>query len=226
MWYYTFYAGVIPLVGAVVVYSLQLAGRRVVYQGATASGTLNVAMTEPGPAWMLRLATLLVQFSAVFLALSLVFRTMATERPPFSNMWECLVAVGATTVIIYAVVERRSRQPSLALGVLPVALAAFVVAEALFPSRITPLVPALQNNRLLAIHVALMLLSYGALAVAFGAAVLYLVQGGGERFPRLPSAAVFDDLGYRAVLVGFPLLAAGIALGAYWGNIAWGRYWG
>ncbi len=26
--------------------------------------------------------------------------------------------------------------------------------------------------------------------------------------------------------IGFPLLGLGLALGAYWGNIAWGRYWG
>ena len=27
-------------------------------------------------------------------------------------------------------------------------------------------------------------------------------------------------------MIGFPVLAAGIALGAYWANHAWGRYWG
>ena len=27
-------------------------------------------------------------------------------------------------------------------------------------------------------------------------------------------------------MIGFPILAAGIALGAYWANHAWGRYWG
>ncbi|HZP57392.1 MAG TPA: cytochrome c biogenesis protein CcsA, partial [Dehalococcoidia bacterium] len=26
--------------------------------------------------------------------------------------------------------------------------------------------------------------------------------------------------------VGFPMLALGIALGAWWANSAWGRYWG
>ena len=28
------------------------------------------------------------------------------------------------------------------------------------------------------------------------------------------------------MLVGFPMLALGIALGAWWANSAWGRYWG
>jgi cytochrome c-type biogenesis protein CcsB len=56
---------------------------------------------------------------------------------------------------------------------------------------------------------------------------MYLVQGGNaNRFPRLPRARLLDEIGYKSVMLGFPLLAAGIALGAYWANSAWGRYWG
>src|SRR5437764_1186907 len=47
-----------------------------------------------------------------------------------------------------------------------------------------------------------------------------------HRFARLPRARLLETTSYPAVLVGFPLLGLGIALGAYWGNIAWGRYWG
>jgi cytochrome c-type biogenesis protein CcsB len=47
-----------------------------------------------------------------------------------------------------------------------------------------------------------------------------------NRFPRLPSADTLDDIAYRSVMLGFPVLAIGIALGAYWANSAWGRYWG
>lgn len=68
------------------------------------------------------------------------------------------VAVGAT-IFNNATFDQCVRAPFFALGVLPVAPAAAV----LFPSRITPLVSALQNNRLSAIHVALMPLSYGAM---------------------------------------------------------------
>ena len=52
-------------------------------------------------------------------------------------------------------------------------------------------------------------------------------QGGKRnRFARLPRAQLLDEIGYRSVMLGFPLLALGIALGAYWANHAWGRYWG
>ena len=94
-----------------------------------------------------------------------------------------------------------------------------------FSSEIKPLVPALQNNRLLAIHVASMIVSYSVLGVAFVGAVLYLIQGEGDRFSWLPSSRTLDDVTYKAVVAGFPILGLGIALGAYWGNIAWGRYW-
>ena len=43
---------------------------------------------------------------------------------------------------------------------------------------------------------------------------------------ELMAQEVLEEVGYRAVIVGFPLLALGIALGAYWANSAWGRYWG
>jgi cytochrome c-type biogenesis protein CcsB len=57
---------------------------------------------------------------------------------------------------------------------------------------------------------------------------LYLLQGGGaeRRFTRLPDAETLGEVAYWSVLVGFPLLTLGIALGAYWANSAWGRYWG
>jgi cytochrome c-type biogenesis protein CcsB len=72
------------------------------------------------------------------------------------------------------------------------------------------------------------MLAYSALSISFGAAILYLVQGGGHerRFAHLPDADTLEDIGYWSVLVGFPLLTLGIALGAYWANSAWGRYWG
>lgn len=35
----------------------------------------------------------------------------------------------------------------------------------------------------------------------------------------------FDDLTYRFILLGFPILAFGIITGAMWANHAWGTYW-
>jgi cytochrome c-type biogenesis protein CcsB len=168
------------------------------------------------------------------LAVSLLARWQAVDHAPWSNMYEFTIAFAAGITAFYAAFERfyeddaRERSARV-LGALamPVVCAMLVLTAAFFPSDVRPLVPALQNTDLLAIHVAAMILAYGALSVSFGAAVLYLAQGGkANRFPRLPAAETLDDIAYRSVMVGFPVLAIGIALGAYWANSAWGRYWG
>lgn len=41
-----------------------------------------------------------------------------------------------------------------------------------------------------------------------------------------PEKETLDELNYQSVAVGYPLLFLGIILGAFWGHVAWGRYWG
>lgn len=228
MWYYTFYAGLIAVVGALVFQfaRLALSGATVRAVASTSAGNVTIAAPLDPPAWPERLASFLERAGLAFLTLSLVLRIIATGRPPYSNMWEYMVAFGWGTLAFSIAFERRYRHPAIGAAALVLVTTLLVVPEALFSSRVSPLVPALQNNRLLALHVALMLLSYSVLGVAFVAAVLYLLQSYGRRFAGLPALDALDDLASRAVMVGFPLLAAGVALGAYWGNIAWGRYWG
>jgi cytochrome c-type biogenesis protein CcsB len=167
------------------------------------------------------------------LAVSLIARWQAVDHAPWSNMYEFTIAFAAGITAFYVAFERfylddsRERSARLLGGLaLPVVFAMLVLTAAFFPSDVRPLVPALQNTDLLAVHVAAMVLAYGALSVSFGAAMLFLAQGRTNRFPRLPNADTLEDIAYRSVMLGFPLLAIGIALGAYWANSAWGRYWG
>jgi cytochrome c-type biogenesis protein CcsB len=180
------------------------------------------------------LGTYATWIAVVALAVSLIARWQAVDHAPWSNMYEFTIAFAAGITVFYVAFERfylddASERSSRVLGAfaMPVVCMMLVVTAAFFPSDVRPLVPALQNTDLLAIHVAAMVVAYGALSVSFGAAVLYLAQGGKlNRFPRLPDAETLDDIAYRSVMLGFPVLAIGIALGAYWANSAWGRYWG
>ena len=164
---------------------------------------------------------------------SLIARWLAVHHAPWSNMYEFTIAFTAGITVFYAGFERFYQdddhaQSARVLGALtlPVVFTMLVLTAAFFPSEVRPLVPALQNADLLAVHVAAMILAYSALSVSFAAAILYLAQGKGNRFARLPDGQTLDDIAYRSVMLGFPLLAIGIALGAYWANSAWGRYWG
>jgi cytochrome c-type biogenesis protein CcsB len=212
-------------------FGVRLAVRRLATDSGGPAGSLALTVTTwqstgGRPASLGRAATAVAWLAIGLLGAALVARWRATDHAPWSNMWEYTVAFAWGVSFAYAVFERWYGQRTLGSLALPVALGLMITAAVFFPSDVKPLVPALQNRPLLTAHVAMMVLSYSALSVSFGSAVMYLIQGERNRFARLPRASLLDEIGYRSVMVGFPMLALGIALGAYWANEAWGRYWG
>jgi ABC-type transport system involved in cytochrome c biogenesis permease subunit len=98
-----------------------------------------------------------------------------------------------------------------------------LVYASMLPARIDPLIAALQND-ILIIHVGSAIISYGAFSCAFAAGVLYLANRD-NRVHWLPPQDVLDEIGYKAVAIGFPAQAMLLILGAVWAHSAWGRYW-
>ncbi len=47
----------------------------------------------------------------------------------------------------------------------------------------------------------------------------------GSLIGLMPDKDTLDELNYQSVSLGFPLLTLGVILGAFWGHLAWGRYW-
>lgn len=175
-----------------------------------------------GMSWF---GTRLVQLSLVFLTIALALRTWEVGHAPFANQYEFAISFAWGVIAAYVYFEWRYRVQALSLAVLPVALAMLLYASTV-SDEANPLVPALQNHLLLTLHVITAVLAYGAAAVAFAAAVLYLVRPMLARhFHNLPSEEVLDELGYRSVVLSFPLMTVMILLGAIWADIAWGRYW-
>jgi cytochrome c-type biogenesis protein CcsB len=231
-------AGIASLVYLAHVLGLRLVVRRMATE--TGEGPVVATVERDGNGWAEsagRLGSGAARAAMALLLVALVARWQAVGHAPWSNMYEFTVAFATGILAFYLVFERfyetrraHDNEPgsARALGVigLPVVFGMLAIALAFFPDDVQPLVPALQNADLLAIHVAAMIVSYAALSVSFAAAVLYLAQGKQERFARLPRLRTLDDVAYKSVMVGFPILAAGIALGAYWANHAWGRYWG
>ncbi|MDZ7699343.1 MAG: cytochrome c biogenesis protein CcsA [Deltaproteobacteria bacterium] len=72
----------------------------------------------------------------------------------------------------------------------------------------------------------------GLLAIAFLAAVMYLIQENqikrkrlGAIYSRLPSLATLDQINYYAILYGFPFLTIGMITGSVYAQYALGSYW-
>jgi cytochrome c-type biogenesis protein CcsB len=228
---YLFWSGLITSLFATAAYgayvvSASLSLRR--FSAQTTAGTMTVsgATGVPNPG-IGRLATSLTTITCLALVGAVAARWAAVNHPPLSNMYEFTVAFGMGIAVAYLAFETATHQRRIGVVALPI-VAVMLGIAALFPSDIVPLIPALQNAPLMTIHVSAMMISYAVLTIAFAGAVVYLVQGGEghRRFSALPAADAAGDLAHKAVMVGFPLLGLGIALGAWWANSAWGRYWG
>jgi cytochrome c-type biogenesis protein CcsB len=153
---------------------------------------------------------------------------------PLSNLYESVVFFSWTIVLIYGTIEFKYKFRIIGVFVLPFAMLGMAWAQLDLNSDIEPLVPALQSNWLL-YHVVTCFLGYAAFAVACGISIMYLIktkhEEAGDNSPAggiltsFPPCKVLDDLNYKAIMVGFPLLTLGIVTGAAWANYAWGTYW-
>jgi cytochrome c-type biogenesis protein CcsB len=153
---------------------------------------------------------------------------------PLSNLYESVVFFSWTIVLIYALLDLKYKYRIIGAFVMPFAMLGMAWAQLGMNSSIEPLVPALQSNWLL-YHVVTCFLGYAAFAVACGISIMYLIRAGHDENTQksgeasvvsmFPAARVLDDLNYRAIMVGFPLLTLGIITGAAWANYAWGTYW-
>jgi len=160
---------------------------------------------------------------------------MGHGHAPLSNLYESVVFFSWTIILIYILIDVKYRYRAVGAFVVPFALLAMAWAQlGDLNSGIEPLVPALQSNWLL-YHVVTCFLGYAAFAVACGVSIMYLIKTGKESpsgkapagglLSLFPSAKILDDLNYKAIMLGFPLLTLGIVTGAAWANYAWGTYW-
>jgi len=177
------------------------------------------------------ISTLLLTLGWVIHTLGLVFRWMETHQTgygyiPLSNMYESLIFFSWAIVLIYLIIEMIYRQKVIGMLVTPFAFLSIALTSIIpgVEPKITPLIPALQSNWL-TIHVTTCFFGYAAFAVSFGISLLYLIREKKETSRWLPSISFLDEINYKSIVIGFPMLTVGIITGAAWANYAWGSYW-
>ncbi len=197
--------------------------------GRTQGGGVATDELPPPPAAsaqpraLAQYGTYFTWLSLAFLTACLVFLTIGTGHGPFANQYEFSVSFAWGILVAYAYFERKYHVRTIGLLILPIA-ASFLLYALSIGATANPLVPALQNPPLLITHIVVAVIAYGAFSISFAAAVLYLIQPPeGKR--GLPKPALLDEMGYRAVIIGFPLLTLTVVLGALWADKAWGSYW-
>ncbi len=141
---------------------------------------------------------------------------------PLSNLYESLVFYVWCINVLIVVLKKSHRNPVITCCVSVVALFLMGFAS-LSPSvekGIQPLVPALKSNWL-HVHVITCFIAYGAFTISFVCGVLYLF---GHRL-KTPPLQMLEEINYKSIIIGFPMLTSGILTGAVWAQYAWGSFW-
>ena len=186
-----------------------------------------------------RAASFLAWAGLVAQTLALILRwkvsyDLGIGHVPLSNLFESMVFFAWAIILIYLVVEWRTKNRSIGVFAVPIAFLAMAYASISpdISNRIEPLIPALQSNWLTS-HVVTCFMGYAAFTVAFGCGLLYLLKnmenGDKEKtagfLGKLPSLVMLDALIYQSIALGFVFLTIGIMTGSIWAHYAWGSYW-
>lgn len=166
---------------------------------------------------------------------AVVTRGLAVSRFPMGNMYEFVLTSTAVTMVVAAMIIQRKGWHTVWPWVFaPIIILLFLDATVLY-AQAAPLVPALRSFWY-PFHVSTVSIgaSIGLISGLFS--LLYLLriwQPRGEEkgffgavAKPLPSAKKLDSYAYKTAIITLPVFGIGIMLGAIWGEVAWGRFWG
>ena len=166
-----------------------------------------------------------------------VLRGVVADRVPWANMYEFALTATCAIVLIFLLVQFFVDLRFLGSLITGLAVLFLGVTAVNFYVPVTPLQPALDSYWLV-IHIVVAVLAVGFLTLAFGLAVLQLMQtrrearlaagepGGLGFLVSFPSAVRLEDLAYRLAIIGFVFWTFTLIAGSIWAERAWSRYWG
>jgi cytochrome c-type biogenesis protein CcsB len=136
---------------------------------------------------------------------------------------------GALAALGFLIAHVKYRIASLSVFAFPLIFVMTFIANLVYdPSSSIP--QSLQSHWIY-VHIPMVFLGYAALFIAFAAAIMYLIQERALKskhpvrfYNWLPSLEICDDLAYRSLAIGFPLITLGIISGALWAEGA-GVFW-
>ncbi len=162
--------------------------------------------------------------------LSILSRSFEAGHLPVTNMHEATSFFSWCIVLLFFYIEYRYRVGLLGSFIMPVVFL-IMLSSSVLPREITPMNPILRSYWLW-VHTTLAFLGDASFAMAAGIGLMYLVQEHfvkkkhlGSLFHRLPSLQMLDEINYRLISLGFPLLTLAIITGALWAESALGSYW-
>ena len=177
-----------------------------------------------------RLAPALLGVTFVVHAGAIATRSVSAGYIAVTSSYEAVSFFTWITTGLFLLIQWRSSLTVLGAVISPIGFV-LTLGVFVFYTHARTLPPALQSSWL-PVHVTLAFLGNAVFCVAFLASLIYLFQEKqlkgkkiGGFFRHLPSLETLDNLNYRSLSWGFPLLTLGIVSGAVWAQHAWGNFW-
>ncbi len=186
------------------------------------------------PATVFTVVAFLIQTAGIILRWQESYQ-IGYGHAPLTNMYESVVFFAWTIILIYLLIEWKFKTKVIGAFAVPFAFLAMAYASQStdINKDISPLIPALQSNWLLA-HVVTCFIGYASFAVAAALGIMYLTKNLSDSrhstndetlIGSLPPLSMLDDITHKTMVFGFLWLSVGIITGAIWANSAWGTYW-
>lgn len=196
-----------------------------------ASSIVGVVELFKGSKVTTRIMIILAAAGFLLHTMSTVGRFIISGHIPITNLHEAASFFSWCIVLLFFIMEYRYRIGIMGSFIMPVVFI-LMLSSSILPREIKPQLSPVLQSYWLGIHTILAFLGDAAFAMAAGVGIMYLIQEHfvkskhlGDLFHRLPSLQILDEINYRLISYGFPLLTLAIITGVLWAQSAWGSYW-
>jgi len=156
----------------------------------------------------------------ILAAAAFACRWYNVRHVPFQNLFEVFLSMG---MFVYPISIFCRRLLCVGGETIDMLIGAILLCPAGFVFNAEPqMLPPVLQSWLFVPHIAAYLISYVIMAKAAVQAFCQLKakQDNSDDF------AGYENATYKMICFGFPLLTLGLILGSWWGELAWGDYWG
>ena len=167
---------------------------------------------------------------AVFHGSAILIRSLGMGYLAVTSSQEALSFFAWVFVVTYLLIQLRLQLRILGSFVSPLAVV-FMLLSSLLPTHIIPKSGIFQSGWVI-FHVTTLFLANALFALAFGVGIMYLLQerqikskNFGYLYSRLPSLERLDHINYLCLIVGFPLMTAGLVIGFAYASSVWRSPW-
>ena len=180
--------------------------------------------------WVFRWSYRTLVVGLVFHTIFLCYRYYSLGTAPVLDLKSALSFFSWCIICAYLVFQLKFRLMVLGSFVAPFSAFLMIISYAM-PWIQGPVRPIFKSLWL-TVHVGTIFMGNGLFAIAFLAAIMYLIQEHHIKrkrlrsfYDRLPSLATLDSINHYSIVYGFPFLTIGMITGSIYAQFALGTYW-